>query len=248
MDNTPELDRKSFKCPRCNTVARQRWNNQSTLGSLFFQILQHNFLDYRSGIQDYQQTAISRFLESFSQRFPRVFEGTFPEEFSISTCDSCQKSSFWVGGEIVFPKRILVDEPNQDLDEDIISLYTEAANILSDSPKGAAALLRLALHKLLIQVGENGKDINQDIKNLVSNGLSPKIQKALDLVRVVGNNAVHPGQIDFKDNRNIALNMFKLLNLVSYEMITKPKEIEELYEDVIPDDTKEHIKKRDGLA
>ncbi len=108
--------------------------------------------------------------------------------------------------------------------------------------------MRLALHKLLIQVGENGKDINQDIKNLVSNGLSPKIQKALDLVRVVGNNAVHPGQIDFKDNRNIALNMFKLLNLVSYEMITKPKEIEELYEDVIPDDTKEHIKKRDGLA
>jgi hypothetical protein len=68
----------------------------------------------------------------------------------------------------------------------------------------------------------------------------------LDILRVVGNNAVHPGQIDLNDNKHIALKLFQILNLIAEAMITKPKELEKLYIDIIPDDTKEHIKQRDG--
>ncbi|WP_415663473.1 DUF4145 domain-containing protein [Vibrio taketomensis] len=50
--------------------------------------------------------------------------------------------------------------------------------------------------------------MNNDIKELVSEGLSPKIQQALDSLRVVGNNAVHPGQINIDDNAEVA---YKLL-------------------------------------
>ena len=86
--------------------------------------------------------------------------------------------------------------------------------------------MRLALQKLLMQIGKSGKNINNDIKELVAEGLSPKIQQALDLLRVVGNNAVHPGQIDIEDNSNIALKLFHILNFIAEEMITKPKELE----------------------
>jgi hypothetical protein len=87
------------------------------------------------------------------------------------------------------------------------------------------------------------KNINKNIKELVSDGSNPKIQQALDILRVIGNNAVHPGQIDVDDNKDIALNLFKILNVVADDMITKPKEMENLYNNIIPDETKKHYKK-----
>jgi hypothetical protein len=97
-------------------------------------------------------------------------------------------------------------------------------------------------------LGKSGNNINNDIKELVSDGLSSKIQKALDLLRVVGNNAVHPGQIDLNDGKEIALKLFHVLNFIADEMITKPKELDLLYSDVVPDETKQHINTRDGRA
>ena len=132
------------------------------------------------------------------------------------------------------------------MEQEIQELYREASAIVIDSPKGATALLRLALQLLLKQLGKPGKNINNDIKGLVADGLSPKIQQALDLLRVVGNNAVHPGQIDLDDGRDIALKLFHVLNFIADEMITKPKELELLYGDVVPDETKQHINERDG--
>ena len=70
----------------------------------------------------------------------------------------------------------------------------------------------------MIELGGKGGNLNQDIKDLVKGGLSAKIQKALDICRVVGNNAVHPGKIDLNDNPKIALNLFEMINVVSLEL------------------------------
>ena len=83
---------------------------------------------------------------------------------------------------------------------------------------------------------------------MVESGLSSKIQKALDLLRVVCNNAVHPGEINLDDNSEVAFKLFKILNIIADEMITRPKEIDTLYDDVVPEATKGHIEKRDGKS
>jgi len=138
--------------------------------------------------------------------------------------------------------------PNSDLHKDIQEDYHEARSILSRSPRGAAALLRLCIQKLCQQLGLPGKDLDDDIGTLVGEGLPVRIQKALDIVRVIGNNAVHPGVLDITDDIETASKLFELVNHIAYSTITQPKEIEGLYTTKVPEAQKERIEKRDNLA
>lgn len=242
----PEYGNKKFQCPHCNTVASQGWFTANNAGSTATGIIHHLYLNYRPSITDYAQEYIVNFLKEIDSRFQNNFYDFVPKGFSVATCSSCGDFTLWVNKEIVYPKKTTVPPPNEDLNEDIKALYLEASSILVDSPKGATALLRLALQKLLEQVGKSGKNINNDIKSLVAEGLSPKIQQALDLLRVIGNNAVHPGQINLDDSTEIAQKLFGILNFIAEELITKPKELEDLYADLIPSDTQDYIKQRDG--
>jgi hypothetical protein len=246
MDHEPKYGSKKFQCPHCRVVAQQTWLSNYQLSSMVFSIYNHIYLNYRVNILAYQQEAIGAFLSVAKKQSLDDFNSFLAKDLSIATCESCSRYSLWVDEEMVFPTELPIEPPNDDLNEQIKSLYNEASKIFLDSPKGSTALLRLALQMLLKQIGKEGKNINNDIKELVENGLSSKIQKALDLVRVVGNNAVHPGQINLDDNSEVALKLFKILNIIADEMITKPKEIDTLYDDVVPEETKGHIAKRDG--
>jgi len=242
----PEYGNKKFECPHCNTVASQEWFTANNAGDTATNIVQHLYLNYRTSIHDHTQRQIVSFLKEINSGFKKNFYSFVPKGFSVATCSSCDDFTLWVKNEIVYPKKTTLSPPNDDLNEDIKALYLEASSILVDSPKGATALLRLALQKLLEQVGKSGKNINNDIKSLVAEGMSPKIQQALDLLRVIGNNAVHPGQINLDDNTEIAQKLFGILNFIAEELITKPKELENLYADLIPSDTQDHIKQRDA--
>ena len=164
---------------------------------------------------------------------------------NISQCDHCGEHSFWLGAKMIYPYSGTAPLPNPDLPDDIKDDYTEARNIIELSPRGAVALLRLAIQKLCVHLGESGKNINTDIGNLVTNGLPSKMQKALDSVRVVGNNAVHPGVIDLKDDIETARKLFAFVNIIADVMITQPNEIDKFYDETIPDNLKEAINKRD---
>jgi len=145
---------------------------------------------------------------------------------------------------MIYPNFSDIEPPNDDLKDDIKKDYLEAASILNKSPRGAVALLRLTLQKLMIQLGEKGNNLNDDIANLVKKGLPVKIQQSLDAMRVIGNEAVHPGQIDLRDDQATAEQLFKLVNFIAEKMITEPKDIEEIY-NKIPDNKKQQINERD---
>ena len=134
---------------------------------------------------------------------------------------------------MIYPRSIPFPDPNEDLDDGIKKLYREAANVYQDSPRASAALLRLCLEELCKQLGEKG-NLNACIGNLVARGLDEQIQQALDYCRVIGNNAVHAGQIDVEDDPAIIPTLFHLINDITYELITKPRELKERYNNLSP--------------
>jgi hypothetical protein len=165
--------------------------------------------------------------------------------FTISLCMHCGKHAYWFVDQMIYPNKVTAPLPNPDLPDDIKADFDEARQIANLSPKGPAALLRLAIQKLCVQLGEPGKDLNKDIGSLVKNGLPAAVQKALDIVRVIGNDAVHPGTIDLNDDPAITAKLFELANIIAAKMITEPKEIDKLF-DGLPEGKKEAIQKRDA--
>lgn len=150
-------------------------------------------------------------------------------EFASSYCIHCQERMFWYGDAILVPDVSSAPPPNEDLSDDIKADYMEAASIAAKSPRGAAALLRLCVQKLCAHLGEKGKNINADIGELVKKGLDVRVQQALDTVRVVGNEAVHPGSLDLNDDPNSAGLLFVLVNAIANDMITQPRLRDEAY-------------------
>lgn len=124
------------------------------------------------------------------------------------------KHSIWIGEKLLYPESTSAPGPHDDLPQELLLDYIEASSIVNKSPRGAAALLRLVLQKLMVCLGEQGKDINKDISSLVQKGLHPHVQQALDIVRVIGNESVQPGQLDLKDDITTALQLFELINFI----------------------------------
>lgn len=158
-------------------------------------------------------------------------------------CQHCNKYTLWIKEKMYYPETGLSPFPNPEMPESVLKLYLEAASISTKSPRGAAALLRLAIQILCKELGETGKNINNDIKNLVSKGLPIIVQQSLDIVRVTGNDAVHPGQID-TDDIIIVNRLFDLINIIIEYMIALPKQVSGLYTS-LPQSKLDEIEKRD---
>ncbi len=163
-----------------------------------------------------------------------------------SVCEHCQNFCIWHYDKLVYPNRGSAPPPNADMPDEVKQDYEEAASICGQSPRGAAALLRLAIQKLCINLGGKGENLNDDIAALVREGLPVRVQQALDIARVIGNNAVHPGQIDV-DNAEVAGDLFALLNLIVDYMESMPGRIDKLYKE-LPEGAKEAIKRRDNQS
>ena len=163
----------------------------------------------------------------------------------VSFCSHCGNPTFWLEEKVIHPPTHTAPPANSDLPDDVKEVYDEAAVIADQSPRAACALLRLAIEMLMGHFGETGS-INESIGNLVKKGLDPKVQQSLDVVRVTGNNAVHPGEIDFEDTTD-GQALFGLINVIANVLITQPKQIQALY-DGLPENSKKAVEKRDGKA
>jgi hypothetical protein len=164
-------------------------------------------------------------------------------DIRVGTCDQCQKTTLWLKDKMLFPDTGEAPQPNPDLPTTVKEIYLEAASISAKSPRGAAALLRLAIQNLCKELGESAENINTDIGKLVEKGLPQRVQQSLDIVRVTGNNAVHPGQIDV-DNPEVVQNLFSLINVIAEYCISMPNRIGTLYSS-LPKTALDQIQGRD---
>lgn len=213
----PVLGEGEYHCPHCNVYAKQFYAHLHAINKFNW-----------SSMVDRQ----SNFMEPL------------PSDWIVTKCQRCDNFIFWLDSKMIYPKKSPAPPPNADLSDEIKTDYAEAANVLADSPRSSAALLRLALQKLCKQLGEKGENINDDIKSLVAKGLNPLVQKSLDALRITGNNAVHPGEINLTEQSERVVKLFDLINFIADKMITEPKEIESFYHQ-LPAGALEAVDKRD---
>lgn len=211
---SPDFAKDSFTCPHCGTLS----------------LMHYVRVNYVKG--DYHSTNI--------YKNDKIGDSWI----IIATCHNCKKKIIWVDNIYAYPD-IIAEEANADMPDSVKQLYDEASLIYNKSPRAACALLRLAIDRLCNELGETDRDINKNIGALVRKGLPETVQKALDVVRVVGNKAVHPGQIAFDvDDKDTAIMLMRLLNIIVERMITEPKEIDSLYQKV-PKSIKNSVENRD---
>lgn len=165
---------------------------------------------------------------SASTRGSRSFGKIPPVVFSL--CEACGREAIYIGGKIVLPAETDAPPPAADMPTDCTFDYEEARGVLPRSPRGAAALMRLVIQKLLPHLGATKNTIDAAIGELVAGGkIKTQIQQALDTVRVIGNESVHPGEMNLNDDRETALALFRIVNLIVETEITEPKRLEALY-------------------
>jgi len=213
--NDPEFKKKVFSCPHCHVSSTQTW----------YPIFRHHSERISAGLYNKVQTQVS--------------------ELCIIICTNCNEHTLWYNKKILFPITPPAPLPHQDIPDNVKEDYLEAREIVDKSPRAAAALLRLALEKLLPQIGATGDGINEKIASLVRKGLDEHIQQSLDIVRVIGNSAVHPGVIDIKDDLKTALLLFDIINLIVETKISHPKKINSVYQK-LPEGIIQQIFKRDN--
>lgn len=254
---SPSTNLTAFNCPHCGALAHQSWfdcyvieaQTQDKIPACVVpEKVEEIALEIESGravdddLRDYlNQLSRGNLILDGSEYYKHVFA---LQNLFFSKCFSCKGVSVWRHSQLIYPSYGDAPEVNPDTPNEIKRDYEEASIILNKSPRGAAALLRLAIQKLCVVLGKPGKNINSDIAALVAEGLDPRVQKALDVLRVIGNEAVHPGQIDLKDDRETAEGLFKLFNLIVDKLISEPKHIDAIY-DLLPKEKLAGIEDRD---
>jgi hypothetical protein len=254
----PSVEEKRFNCPRCGAFSHHTW------WELYADKLEQTPVrlsaDDMGNLEENEKLkANEKLLNWFTRKAEgdvflyshdkQLYRLPTLENVWASMCYSCSGVSVWIDDHVVFPAIPTAGiEPNSDLSDGIKRDFREASSILDASPRGAAALLRLCIQKLCVQLGEKGQNLNDDIASLVSKGLDVHVQQALDIVRVVGNNAVHPGQIDLRDDRDTAMRLFELVNEIAEDRITRPARVKKLYEKVVPESARKAIEKRDNKS
>lgn len=240
----PSISATAFDCPHCGAFTTQHWyelhadrvDEKTRIPSIPDAAAKEQVSKIKELDGENKQRMLAWFdkmlagLVVLDRNQRGVYSYNDVGNLHLSECYNCKNIAVWVHDGLIFPAQRTGVAPNADLPIEIIHDFEEARTIVNSSPRGAAALMRLAVQKLCAHLGEKGNNIDEDIASLVAKGLNPLVQKALDVVRVIGNEAVHPGTIDLKDDRDTATRLFGLVNAIADQMISHPKSVKEMYD------------------
>jgi hypothetical protein len=260
----PEVGLKRFNCPHCGAFAAQAWYSVGARSISNSQTLSEFDLERRLAVGVTHDAATDenykRYLkqgaelvgrgELFIYTPTRAVKWDMPLDVCnlfVSRCESCNQVATWISAELVWPPQSAAPLPNADLPPDIAADYIEAGRIVGASPRGAAALLRLAIQKLCNEATGKEQTIAKSITQLEQGGLALQIVDALHIVRVVGNESVHPGSLDVRDDPEIAHRLFELVNRIADTFISQPKRAKELW-DKLPQAKRDEIERARNKA
>ncbi len=130
---------------------------------------------------------------------------------------------------MIHPRVSIAPWPSERMPLNIKEDFIEARTVVGTSPKAACALLRLCLQKLMIYLGEKGKNIELDIANLTRKGLPHNFISTMLDARVIGPMTVPPGKISPSDDIETAMTLFNLINMMIESTIPRQREISQLY-------------------
>lgn len=158
----------------------------------------------------------------------------------ISVCRNCGKYLVWLNGQIVYSPIIEINHPHPKLPTLSKDLYNEARKIYKSSSRSAAALLRLSIEELLINLD---LDINKGTLPSMILQLSEKhrtgeieypnyIIDGLSQTCALKNANLSSGSINLNETKETALLLFRLVNEIAEELIERKERIKEFSRDL----------------
>ncbi|MCA8834723.1 MAG: DUF4145 domain-containing protein [Proteobacteria bacterium] len=172
--------------------------------------------------------------QEWVKRIKIFFNGSNHGEFVdiyTTQCFDCRHFTVWYGEKIIDPFASDAPQADSGMPDSVKEIFDEARKVHEDSPRAAAALLRVALEELTTHLGETDGTLNARIRKLREKGLSPQAIKNLDTVRITANEGgAHSGQIDLTgaDGKDIVNKLFGLVNHIVKTTITEPAEFEKI--------------------
>lgn len=256
----PKIDKTEFNCPHCGVRATQHWhslyqerNKKGEAPSRFTkesadELLAEIEQKHESGppetmVKDLYRRAAGETYFGAAVR-ETLYNARIAWNLNVAECDHCADISVWLYSQMIYPAGSDIPA-HDDMPRVVKETFVEAAKIVSASPRASAALARLALQQLCEELHCKKENLHEQIGELVARGLSPEIQKMLDAVRVIGNNAVHPGEIDMKDDEPTARFILECLNRIVQRLITERVEVDALY-GLLPEGALKAIERRDA--
>jgi hypothetical protein len=156
------------------------------------------------------------------------YEG-FISDLFLSFCSQCKRYALWLNDKIIYPTLSIAPWPIEDMPLNVKDEFLEARGIANASPRAASALLRLSIQRLMGYLGESGKNMELDVSSLIKKGLPEKFRDALWAVRVIGDDAVRPGEISLKDDVDTAVALFNIINMLVESTISQQRKVSQLY-------------------
>jgi hypothetical protein len=169
--------------------------------------------------------------------FPARGTGEVDKALKRAECRSCRGRSYWIDGSQVWPAPTLGAPPSPDLPPDLVALYDEARATAPISARAAAALLRFLVDRLLGSLGATDGPLTDRIASLAAEGHLPaQVIEGLDAVRVQGDDALPPGQIDpaAEDDAGVVQLLCLLVNSIVDTTLTLRRHRAELVGDRRP--------------
>lgn len=188
-------------------------------------------------------------------------DGNTEIELWLARCVVCRRVSFWSKKHrtaleenmtdsecgLLYPHGQSYPPAREELDDEIKGIYEEAGSVLDKSPRAAAALLRLALEKLLKKVGYKGRTLFDMIGKVANDGIDENTKRAMDVIRYYVGKDIHTGEINLNDKKETVELLFEIINKIVYDKIILIKKVDSAY-NAMPENARSHIEMRDGRS